>query len=133
MTMAGTWTSYKVPPVCALEGYCHLLAHSSQFFFVLFFVYWKMWLLYYNEPNHSLPTSPLMYMIPFSFNKYTTFPTAYNHFRTGSWQENVLSSYGYAKHHQQIINAFYWTKEGPPQRLHTVWIHAYNIQEKVRL
>lgn len=30
--MAGTWIFYKVTPACVLEGYCHVLAHNSQFF-----------------------------------------------------------------------------------------------------
>ena len=67
-----------------LEGYCHLLAQNSQFF-SLFFIYWEMRPLYYSKANHSLPNSPHMFVIPFSFNKYITFPTVYNHFLSGKW------------------------------------------------
>ena len=64
-----------------------ILSHVGPEFtvFSLFFIYWETWPLYYSKANHSLPTSPHMCVIPFSFNKYITLPTAYNHFLSEKW------------------------------------------------
>ena len=122
-TMAGTWIFYKVTPACVLEGYCHMLAQNSQFF--LCFSYIEKCDLYtaakhiIASPLHhiclwfhflliSISHSQQLIIISFQRNDYFTL------------QENELSSYGNTKHHQQIINAFYWTKEVPHPRWHTV-------------
>ena len=123
MTMAGTWTFYKITPACMLEGYCHLLAQKSQFF--LCFSYIEKCDLYTTakqivaSPLHhiclwfhflliNISHSQQFIIISFQGNDCFTL------------QEKELSSYGNTKQHQQIINAFYLTKEVPPHRWHTV-------------
>ena len=67
----------------------------------------------------NIPHSQQLIIVSFRGNDYFTL------------QENELSSYGNTKHHQQIINAFYWTKEVPPQRCETVQIENKSIVLKV--
>lgn len=103
--------------------------------FSLFFIYWEMWPLYYSKANHSLPTLPHMFVIPFLLiNIPHSQQLIIVSFQGNDWHTCRKMSSRAMKHKTSSTNhkCIYWTKESLPKdgilykSMHTIFRKMWN-------